>query len=247
MAKTGRASSANLYMTCEGALWRIINDPGSLSKDDGLSSMIPARYSAFGTIVHYETQAALGCRDMEEPSPEDYIEAEPMIEARQACVQGAVAAIRKEYPDLVWEAEGSYKIEYLTGHTDLVSGKVLLDIKTASKRPARNQIAIDHYWQLLAYHLLTGCTDLRILYVNSKGEWTVLSDPVDMDCEQTKMDIASLIETLKDPRRRHVYGGHCSKCRAELNCRRKTIPSLPDPTAIELEDVSLGALEELGL
>jgi CRISPR/Cas system-associated exonuclease Cas4 (RecB family) len=160
-----RSSRMGHYMSCPAAMWYDLHHPVE-------SAPWRNKYTSFGTIVHWRIQEMLGCdlAHAEPPCPEDYTEAESMLHAVDAAATNAVEEVNKIYPGLTWLAESELDNGDITGHVDLRCGKILVDFKTASRVPARQQISPAHYWQLLAYAWLTGCTELRILYVNSKAE-----------------------------------------------------------------------------
>ncbi len=236
-----RCSKLGMYMACPEMLWRDLNAPQP-------SKPFRNQYMSFGTIVHYEIQKQLGVQnleDVEEPCDEDYIEAEPMLHNSTRSVTLALEEIKNRgYAERAWMAEEEWENGCLSGHTDLCDGKTIIDIKTISKPPARRQIKVDHYWQLLGYHYLTGATDLRILYVSSKGEWAVLSEPVDL--AQSKDDVEQMLKMLRSPERFRVYGSACTNCIHVGMCRDATVPSFPEPTPAA-EYKGSGAAGLLGL
>lgn len=236
-----RCSKLGYYMACPEMLWRDIHAPQP-------SAPFRNQYMSFGTIVHYDIQEQIGVQnieEVEEPCEEDFIEAEPMLSKRNKAVQLALSELSNAgYKARPWKAEEEWENSVLTGHTDLCDGTTIIDIKTISKPPARRQVKVDHYWQLLGYHYLTGATDLRILYVSSKGEWAVLSEPVDL--EAAKNDVWQLKAMLKEPHRFRVYGSACTNCVHVGVCRDNTIPAFPEPTPAA-EYKGAGAASMLGL
>jgi len=219
-----RASSVGKYMACPARLYYDRTDPQPVEH-------FRNKYMSFGTIVHYEIQKRLGCIGMEEPANEDYIEAEPMLGRAADATAMGYDEIAKAYPGVAWNAEQEWKGEGLTGHTDLVStdGRVCVDIKTTTKPPARGQVAVEHYWQLLAYHLLTGCTEARVLYVSSKAEWVSLSDSIEFASTGPARDLVQLSDNLRGDHTTVVYGSACTGCPHVAKCRDAAIPRYPKP------------------
>lgn len=242
-----RCSSADLAMACPASVFYALHHPELRVENESLNRIIKPMYRAFGTIVHYDIQVGLGCSGLEEPTDDDRIEAQPMEDAIERCVHGGITRVKDAYGDVRWEAETAFRGANLKGHPDLFNDTTLIDFKTTSKVPARKQIAIAHYWQLLAYHVLTGRTDLRILYIQSKGDWVSMSDPIDIENSVVKRDIEALKHRMEHPEDIRVYGSSCTKCNFVDACRNVAIPSIEDPTEIKLEPVRSAAMEALGL
>jgi len=231
-------------MACPLLLW--FDKELGKQKGSALDTIIPERYRAFGNLCHYGIQTRLGCV-LEEPSPEDYIEAEPMMLELETCVAGAVKHINDTYGVREWKAEQAWDNEFLQGHTDLVCGNILVDIKTTGKMPARKQIATDHYWQLLAYHWMTGATDMRILYVNNAGKWVTLSNSIDLSKPGVQRDVETMKRQLENPVYWANYGSVCTKCSRVSECRSENVPFVADPTEIVPVHARGGALDDLGI
>ena len=236
-----RASKMGHYMSCPAAMYYDLHNPVETERWRN-------KYTSFGTIVHWRIQEMLGCdlTHAEAPAEEDYIEAEEMLHKVDAAVVNAVEELRKEYGDALWFAEEELDNGSLTGHVDLTHGKVLVDIKTASRVPARRQISPAHYWQLLAYNWLTGAEELRILYVNSKAEWVVLSESVEIENERVQRDVARMKRLCSQPIDAAVYGSACTDCVHCARCRDSAVPRIGDPTEARKLEIVGGAMSMLG-
>ncbi len=89
----------------------------------------------------------------------------------------AAAKVPKTPDGKPWICETTLENDYLTGHTDFLSDDFTMvgDLKTASRPPQGGWIKYEHLAQLAAYHLLTGCKQTWILYVDSqKQAWATL-------------------------------------------------------------------------
>lgn len=89
----------------------------------------------------------------------------------------AAAKVPKTPDNKPWLCETSLENEYLTGHTDFLSQcyTQVGDLKTTAKPPNHGWIKYEHLAQLAAYHLLTGCKQTWILYVDSmRAMWATL-------------------------------------------------------------------------
>jgi len=224
-----RASEAWLYMACPQAADKVRKGE---AYPEAHKSDFDNEYMAFGRCAHHAIQEGLGCV-LEPLADEDRIMAEPMLPKLNQVTANAIDMVKQSYPGAEWIAETEHNNGNFQGHTDLWCEEqgIVIDIKTCTKLPSRKTIAIEHYWQLLAYSLLTGAETLHILYVHSGGEWTVLSDKVSLGNRDVRADRYSLSLVLSDKVLAfRSYGGHCSKCPWCSVCRVALLPKVGEVT-----------------
>ncbi len=174
-------------------------------------------YAAFGTVTHYVLQTALGCQfptadaAAYAPSAEEIEVASQLFGGRPEAMHThskAVAGLAMEYVpgiDSTWFAEPAFEAFNLTGHIDFLSPdkKVLVDLKTAQRKPDHNRIKPGHLYQIMAYRkLLLMCTGSApdtgyVLYVDAKGAKWALCLPFDFNSAQAK-SLAGTVDKYLD-------------------------------------------------
>jgi hypothetical protein len=247
-----RTSKLGYYIQCgRRALFDDLVDQGLLAPDP--ASGAPSPYADLGTLIHYHTQGILGATW---PAGEtDASMAPDQAQLDNACTlfsgpttrdlavmksANLAAAVITRLTDHPWLAEPAYDDGSLSGHLDLLSadGKHIVDIKTTSRQPEKNQIKPEHLAQLAGYRLLQGSADFgHIVYVDStKGAWVAVhtvdfTSPAmvvyldDMRSFVHQLN-AGLVGTIPN------LGHHCVTgfCPYKAICRDKLMPAPVMPT-----------------
>jgi hypothetical protein len=134
-----------------------------------------------------------------------------------------------------WEAEASWELPYLTGHTDFTSQCRTMggDLKTTARPPDGGEIKDEHLAQVACYYLMTGIPLWWVLYVDSQAaKWSTLVwvDFNRPDRQFYAEQVQSFCQMLMSPLLEQVaypsVGKHCEKswCPYELSCAAKIRP-----------------------
>jgi len=132
-------------------------------------------------------------------------------------------------------AEEEWENEYVTGHTDFRTqdGVCVGDLKTTGKPPKGGWMNPDHLPQMAAYHLLTGCQRVWVLYVDSlKAKWAnvVWVDFTKPEMQFYAEQVADFCRFIMGPDvLKHTYpvvGDHCTRtwCRHTVDCFKVFMP-----------------------
>lgn len=255
-----RTSSLGYYNSCElrAVLDRMISN-GQI-KLDALGIEEQARhgpYTSFGTLVHAAWQRGLNAQfDPTSADNEDLSDAEHMahVVGNMGCATAAdvaeavartVEAAIKHTKTICglehWKAETNVKTDILTGHIDLLSTGhgLLIDLKTASRKPMHNRPKPIHVMQMLGYYILLRRAGLPVpvkgslLYVESvKARWTI-----NCEIDYTNKHVLDEINKLERLCERllavrledanYHFGEHCrtSYCPYAKSCYDSVIPS----------------------
>lgn len=191
-----RGSKSGLYCHCGYAAnldEAILSGSLATSADMDFSS---SPYADLGTLIHAALQEHLGCvMQTKIPGADEamWLNAATMFRDMSECedaVDKAVAHGASIFPKALdgkpWVAEPEGETEDLTGHLDFESQDLaeIVDLKTTARKPDKGRMKPLHLYQLVSYWDLRGrrAKTGRILYLDSlKGEWAIMSDPVDFD------------------------------------------------------------------
>ncbi len=212
-----RGSKAGLYCHC-GYAANLDEDVKSgrlpVSDDMDFSS---SPYADLGTLIHNELQVALKCvmqTRLEESLSPMWDNAAKLFRNKEECedtVEKAVNLGVSVFPAAMdgkpWVAEPEDELEDLTGHLDFESQDLteIVDLKTTARKPDKGRMKPLHLYQLVSYWDLRGrkAKTGRILYLDSmKGEWALMSDPVDFDSDAIQFFADGLSK-----RRREIFKG----------------------------------------
>ncbi len=212
-----RGSKSGLYCHC-GYAANLDEDikAGRLEVTDDMD-FSSSPYADLGTLIHNELQVALGCvmqTRLDEALDPMWANAAKLFRDLEECenavekaVNHGVSVFPKAMDGKAWVAEPEDALVDLTGHLDFESQDLteIVDLKTTSRKPDKGRMKALHLYQLVSYWDLRGrkAKTGRILYLDSlKGEWALMSDPVDFD----NPFIQEFAEGLKR-RRKDIYDG----------------------------------------
>jgi hypothetical protein len=229
MAFKTRCSKSGLYNLCgySATLDEAIQAGAQPVLDD--MDFSSSAYADLGTIIHNELQVRLGCvmqerlPGMMEPM---WLKAQELFKDREeleAVVSRAVEFAAGIFPKALdgkpWVAEPEDALTDLTGHLDFESQDLseIIDLKTTARKPDHGRLKPLHLYQLVSYWELRGrkAKTGRILYVDSlKGDWAIMSDPVDFQSDAIAFFAEGMAERRKDifngtKRFFPVPGDHC--------------------------------------
>jgi hypothetical protein len=134
-----------------------------------------------------------------------------------------------------WLSETLLENDFLTGHTDFLSQdySVVGDLKTTAKPMQHAWIKYEHLAQLAAYHILTGCRQSWVLYVDSMRaawssmvwvDWTKpgMKRYAEQVADFCKLLMSQTIFETAMPR----LGSHCSEtwCPYRKTCYQEMMP-----------------------
>ncbi len=170
----------------ENGVETLLGTPGTDDRDAHDDVRAGNKYSAMGDICHWTFQTGLGAKFVNDYKPEPDAEMYEMaaefgdratLNTRATCAASLGARLLRTamgeaaFNRAEWIAEEVHENEYATGHTDLRStdNQWVVDLKSTTQVP-ENAPKWEHVCQMAIYYLLTGATNVVLVYVDMSGD-----------------------------------------------------------------------------